>query len=155
MMDSLQSFEIQSNTLSILPFYINEVGEAIEKTLPVILSHINKGEKVSDCILAIVDKIERIGETEFVVAMPEPGMPIMGLAGEEGTSMLLENWILYGTTLHKDNQYQVFMMTIDVTRRPYLDGGWKINQIAYYPIKKSLNKYLTELEEERISIQTF
>jgi hypothetical protein len=100
--------------------------------------------------MAITDRFESCGAEEIhVESVPEAGGPIMPLAGAETTAAILDSWLAKGTVLGEDGDYSVFVVFLDVMRRP-LQGSWTVQTMTVLGTRQSVPSLIEELEIEKV-----
>jgi len=132
-----------------LPVRLGEVALALEDIVPRL---VNAAGCVEGCraVVAIVDRIESCGaEPMQFESMPDAAGPIMPLEGDESTAAILDSWLAKGTVLGEDGAYSVFVVFMDVMRRP-LQGSWTASSVTVLGTKQSVGALLEELEFEAV-----
>jgi hypothetical protein len=132
----------------ILPVHLGEAALALEDIVPRL---VNAASEIGDCpaVAAIVDKFESCTYEETrVESVPDVGGPIMPLEGEDTTAAILDTWLAKGTILGEDCDYTVFVVFLEVMRRP-LQGSWSVQAITVMGTKQSVESLLGELEIDR------
>lgn len=130
-----------------LPVRLGEVALALEDIVPRL---VNAAGCVDGCraAVAIVDRIESCGaEPMQFESMPDAASPIIPLEGDESTAAILDSWLAKGTVLGDDGSYSVFVVFLEVIRKP-LQGSWTANSVTVLGTKQSVRGLLEELEFE-------
>lgn len=131
-----------------MPVRLGEAALALEDVVPRL---VNAAGCVEGCraVVSIVDRIESCGaEPMQFESMPEAASPIMPLEGDESSAAILDSWLAKGTVLGEDGTYCVFVVFMDVMRKP-LQGSWTASSVTLLGTKQSVSGLLEELEFEQ------
>jgi hypothetical protein len=132
----------------LMPVRLDEVALALEDIIPGLVN--SSGIASCSAVMAITDRFESCGCEEIMVeSVPEPGGPIMPLEGEKTTAAILDSWVAKGTVLGADGDYSVFVVFLDVMRRP-LQGSWTVQTMTVLGTRQSVPALIEELEIERV-----
>jgi hypothetical protein len=148
-MACLQAGQGVEATGFMLPVSLGEVALALEDIVPRL---INAAGCVDGCraVVSIVDRIESCGsEPMQFESMPDAASPIMPLEGDESTAALLDSWLAKGTVLGADGSYSVFVVFLEVMRRP-LQGSWTASSVTVLGTKQSAVSLIQELELDAV-----
>lgn len=148
-MACLQAGQGVEATGFVLPVSLGEVALALEDIVPRL---INAAGCVDGCraVVSIVDRIESCGlEPMQFESMPDAASPIMPLEGVESTAALLDSWLAKGTVLGEDGSYSVFVVFLEVMRRP-LQGSWTASSVTVLGTKQSVLALIEELELDTV-----
>lgn len=150
-MACLQAGQGVEATGLLLPVRLGEVALALEDIVPRL---VNAAGCVDGCraVVSIVDRIESCGaEPMQFESMPDAASPIMPLEGDDSTAALLDSWLAKGTVLGDDGSYAVFVVFLEVMRRP-LQGSWTANSVTLLGTKQSVAALIEELELEAVCV---
>ncbi|HEX9093167.1 MAG TPA: hypothetical protein VF902_04215 [Coriobacteriia bacterium] len=134
-------------TRLVLPVRFEEVTEALEDIVPRL---VNSTHGVGSCraVAAIIDRFESCAfEETLLPSLPEVGGPIRPLEGAEGNEAFLDSWVAKGTLLGEDGVYTVFVVFIEVMRRP-LQGSWTAHAFTVLGTLQSVGSLIEELKSE-------
>jgi hypothetical protein len=132
----------------VMPVRLAEAALALENMIPGLVN----SSEIGSCraVMAITDRFESCGCEEILVeSVPEAGGPIMPLEGEETTAAILDSWVAKGTVLGADGEYSVFVVFLDVMRRP-LQGSWTVQNLTVLGTRQSVPSLIEELEIEKV-----
>jgi hypothetical protein len=132
----------------ILPVRLDEAALALEDIVPRL---VNAAADTGDCraVAAITDKFESCTfEVNEIESIPDAGGPIMPLEGEDSTAAQLDTWLAKGTLLGEDLSYTVFVVFLEVMRRPG-QGSWSAQAATVMGTKQSVESLLAELELDK------
>jgi hypothetical protein len=132
----------------LMPVRPDEVALALEDVIPRLVNTVGGG----DCpaIVAITDKFESCGGEELhVQSVPEAAGPIIPLEGDATTAAYLDSWLAKGTLLGADGCYSVFVVFLDVMRRP-CQGAWTVQTMTILGTRQSVQAHLEELAAEAL-----
>jgi hypothetical protein len=132
----------------VMPVRLDEAALALEDVIPRLVNSSGLGS--CGAVMAITDRFESCGCEEILVdSVPEAGGPIMPLEGGETTAAFLDSWVAKGTLLGSDGDYSVFVVFLDVMRRP-LQGSWNVQTMTVLGTRQSLPSLIEELEIEKV-----
>ena len=132
----------------LMPVRPDEVALALEDVIPRLVNSAACG----DCpaVVAITDKFESCGCEELhIQSIPEAARPIIPLEGDVTTAAYLDSWLAKGTLLGADGSYSVFVVFLDVMRRP-CQGAWTVQTMTVLGTRQSVRAHLEELELESL-----
>lgn len=137
----------------ILPVHFDEVALALEDLVPRI---VNSTRGAGDCraVAAIIDRFESCAfEETLVPAIPDAGGPIRPLEGALSNEAFLDSWVAKGTLLGSDGRYSVFVVFIEVMRRP-LQGSWTAHSFTILGTTQTVGSLMDEIraDERRVHI---
>ncbi len=131
-----------------MPVRLEEAALALEDIVPGLVN--SSGLGGCRAVMAIIDRFESCGcEEMHVASVPMPGGPIMPLEGEDSTAAYLDSWVAKGTLLGADGDFAVFVVFLDVMRRP-LQGSWTVQTSTILGTRQSVGSFLEELELEAV-----
>lgn len=129
-----------------MPVRLDEAALALEDIIPRLVNSSGLGS--CRAVMATTDKFESCGCEEIhVESVPEAGEPIMPLEGGETTAAVLDSWVAKGTLLGADGDYSVFVVFLEVMRRP-LQGSWTAQTLMVLGTRQSVRSLIEELEIE-------
>jgi hypothetical protein len=147
-MTCLSPGEALEATSLVMPVRLDEAALALEDIIPRLVN--NSGRSSCRAVMAITDRFESCGCEEIhVESVPHAGGPIMPLEGEETTAAILDSWVAKGTLLGGDGDYSVFVVFLDVMRRP-LQGSWTVQTMTVLGTRQSVPSLIEELELEKV-----
>lgn len=124
-----------------LPLTPRSAAEALEDLLP---AHAEASLDCGPVVAALVDRLEPGTLHPLAVPLPEPGMPIMGLADESlETEIVLDTWVGKGTVLLADGRYIIVALILELERRPG-DDCWRA-RVRSREVRMPLMAYLDEV----------
>jgi hypothetical protein len=132
----------------VMPVRLEEAALALEDVVPRLIDSAGRGG--CRAVMAIVDKFESCGCEELhVESVPEAASPIMPLEGEDSTAAYLDSWVAKGTVLGEDGTYSVFVVFLDVMRRP-MQGSWTAQTMTVLGTRQTVRALLAEIEVEAV-----